>query len=297
MEEKQYLNLLQNVLVNGHYETARNGPTRSLFGSSMRFSLSNGTIPIITTKKMAWKTCLKELLWFIGGKTNNRLLKEQGVHIWDANASPEFKQSVGLDYYKEDLLGPIYGWQWRHFDAPYDHLEDEPSNQVDESISYKYKDQLQEIIQTLKNPATRTSRRMVMTAWNPNQLTKMVLPPCHMLCQFHVHNGNQLSCAMYQRSADLFLGKPFNIASYAFLTHLLAAHCGLEAYELICFDGNVHIYQPHIEAVKIQCQREPFPFPTLSIRKVCETIEEYTVDDFVVNHYQCHEPISAPLIA
>jgi thymidylate synthase len=289
MEEKQYLNLLQNVLVNGHDEETRNGPTRSLFGSSMRFSLSNGTIPILTTKKMAWKTCLKELLWFIGGNTDNRLLKEQGVHIWDANASSEFRQSVGLDDYQEDLLGPIYGWQWRHFDAPYDHLSEE--------MSKKYKDQLQEIIDTLKNPATRTSRRMVMTAWNPNQLKEMVLPPCHMLCQFHVHHGNQLSCAMYQRSADLFLGKPFNIASYAFLTHLLAAHCGLEAYELICFDGNVHLYEPHREAVETQCRREPYPFPTLSIRQVHETIEEYTVDDFIVNNYQCHEPISAKMIA
>lgn len=296
MEEKQYLNLMQNVLTNGHDEETRNGTTRSLFGSSMRFSLANGTIPILTTKKMAWKTCLKELLWFIGGNTNNRLLKEQGVHIWDANASREFMQSVGLDYYRDDLLGPIYGWQWRRFDAPYDHLKDEPSNQGDEP-SNQGKDQLQEIIDTLKKPATRTSRRMVMTAWNPNQLTKMVLPPCHVLCQFHVHNGNQLSCAMYQRSADLFLGKPFNIASYAFLTHLLAAHCGLEAYELICFDGNVHLYQPHINVVETQLKREPYPFPTLSIRRVCEKIEDYKVDDFVVNDYQCHEPLSASIIA
>jgi thymidylate synthase len=254
----------------------------------MRFDLTNGKIPILTTKKTAWKTCLKELLWFIRGETDNKLLQDQGVHIWDGNTTREFLDSRGLNY-REGLIGPGYGFQWRNFNAPYD-----PETG---SASEKGIDQLQQIIDALKDPAQRTSRRLVMTAWNPCQLNEMALPPCHILCQFNVHDGNKLSCSLYQRSCDVALGGSFNIASYSFLTHLLAKHCGLEAYEFVYFKGNCHIYEEHIDGLKLQITREPFPFPTVSIKELRENISDYTVDDFVLENYQHHEPIKFQMVA
>jgi thymidylate synthase len=291
-EECQYLNLLRTILENGYLEEGRNGKTKSVFGGSMRFSLKNGAIPILTTKKVAWKTCLKELLWFIRGETDNKILQRGNVHIWDGNSSKEFKKGVGLQHYTEGILGPIYGYQWRHFNAPYDvrtgNILDENQNGID---------QLQFIIDQLKNPETRNSRRLIMTAWNPCQLNKMVLPPCHVICQFNVHNGNKLSCAMYQRSVDVPVGSPFNIASYSFLTHLLAKHCGLEADEFIYFMGNCHIYEEHLEVIKEQIERVPFKFPILEIINKRENINDYIVDDFNVANYQCHEPIKMKMVA
>jgi len=281
-EEYKYLNIVQNVIENGNWEDSRNGRTKSVFGVNMTFSLKNNTIPILTTKKTAWKTCLKELLWFISGKTNNNILKNQGVHIWDDNASTEFLNKYGIYNYKDGELGPIYGHQWRHFNAKWNGDIDYTGQGID---------QLQYIIDQLKNPETRNSRRLVMTAWNPCQLNQMALPPCHLLCQFYVHNGNKLSCALYQRSADLCLGVPFNIASYSFLTHLIAKHCGLEAYEFKHFLGNCHIYEEHIEPFKTQLQREPYTFPTVSIKQVRENINLYNVDDFEINNYISHDPI------
>lgn len=254
----------------------------------MRFSLKEGKIPILTTKKVAWKICLKELLWFIRGNTDNTLLQKQGVHIWDANGSREFLNSRGLVERKENDLGPIYGFQWRHFNAKY--------RGCSEKYDGKGIDQLEEIIEALKNPETRTSRRLVMTAWNPCALHEMALPPCHILCQFNVHDGNKLSCCMYQRSSDEFLGSPFNIASYSFLTHLLAKHCGLEAHEFVYFIGNAHIYEQHIDAVKQQLQREPYDFPTVEITQQRENIDDYIVEDFVVSNYKSHEAIKGDLI-
>ncbi len=288
-EEYQYLNLIENILENGGWEEGRNGKTKSVFGQSMRFSLKDGKIPILTTKKTAWKTCLKELLWFIRGQTDNKILKEQGVHIWDANGSREFLDSRGLTDYQEDMLGPIYGYQWRHFNAEY--------NAIDGSASTEGVDQLQQIIDALKDPLTRTSRRLIMTAWNPEQLDQMALPPCHILCQFNVHDGNKLSCSMYQRSNDECCGTPFNIASYSFLTHLLAKHCGLEAYEFVYFKGNCHIYEEHIEGAKLQITREPFPFPTVAIKEIRENINDYQVEDFTINNYCSHEPIKFQMVA
>ena len=285
-EEYQYLNLLENILDNGHWEEGRNGKTKSIFGNSMRFSLKDGKIPILTTKKTAWKTCLKELLWFIRGETNNKILKEQGVHIWDANGSREFLDSRGLFNYEEDELGPIYGWQWRRFNLQYD----SPLNEG--GI-----DQLQQIIDALKDPKQHSSRRLIMTAWNPCQLVQMALPPCHILCQFNVYDGNKLSCMMVQRSADFFLGIPFNIASYSLLTHLLAKHCGLEACEFIHFMGNCHLYENAIDAAKLQITREPFEFPTLSIKQVRENINDYQVEDFEIHNYKSHEVIKVAMIA
>jgi thymidylate synthase len=289
-EEYQYLNLLENILKNGSWEQGRNGKTKSIFGASMRFSLKDGKIPILTTKKTAWKTCLKELLWFIRGETDNKLLKEQGVHIWDANGSRDFLDSRDLSDYEEDELGPIYGRQWRHFNAECD----DNGKRLDSSEGI---DQLQQIIDALKDPKQRTSRRLIMTAWNPCQLDLMALPPCHVLCQFNVHNGNKLSCSMYQRSVDTILGSPINIASYSFLTHLLAKHCGLEAYEFVYFMGNCHIYENAIEAAELQITREPFEFPTISIKQLRENINDYKVEDFELHNYKYHQAIKVAMIA
>ncbi len=290
-EEYQYLNLIENILENGSWEQGRNGRTKAIFGHSMRFSLANGKIPILTTKKTAWKTCLKELLWFIRGETDNKLLVDQGVHIWDGNSSREFLNSRNLSSNAEGILGPIYGFQWRNFNAPYSCANGELLDKENKGI-----DQLQQIIDQLKDPVQRTSRRLIMTAWNPCQLDEMALPPCHILCQFNVHDGNKLSCAMYQRSNDEACGTSFNIASYSFLTHLLAKHCGLEAHEFVYFKGNCHIYEEHIEGMKIQIERKPYPFPTVSIKEVKQNINDYQVDDFVVIGYQHHDPIKFQMV-
>ena len=302
-EEYQYLNLIENILENGFWEEGRNGKTKSIFGASMRFSLKDGKIPILTTKKTAWKTCLKELLWFIRGETDNKILKEQGVHIWDANGSREFLDSRGLKHYPEDILGPIYGYQWRFFNETYSPLRmckcgSDPLCICGHPGSFGDNiDQLQEIIDALKDPKQRTSRRLIMTAWNPCQLDQMALPPCHILCQFNVHDGNKLSCSMYQRSIDTILGQPFNIASYSFLTHLLAKHCGLEAYEFVYFMGNCHLYENAIDAATLQITRKPYPFPTVSIKQVRENINDYQVEDFEIHNYQYHPQIKVEMVA
>ena len=291
-EEQQYLNLIKNILDNGTWEEGRNGKTKSIFGNMMRFSLKDGKIPILTTKKTAWKTCLKELLWFIRGDTDNKLLQEQGVHIWDGNTTREFLDSRGLHHYREGLIGPGYGFQWRHFGGDYNSSAAGVQDGGRRGI-----DQLRQIINALKDPAQRTSRRLIMTAWNPLQLDEMALPPCHILCQFNVHDGNKLSCSMYQRSNDEACGTSFNIASYSFLTHLIAKHCGLEAYEFVYFKGNCHIYEEHVDGLKLQITREPYPFPTVSIKQVRENINDYCVDDFEIHNYQHHEPIKFQMVA
>ena len=288
-EENQYLNLLEDILSNNSEFVGRNGKTLSIYGSAMHFSLENNKIPLITTKKVAWTTCLKELLWFIKGDTNNKLLKEQNVHIWDANGSREFLDSQGLYNNNEDDLGPIYGFQWRHFNADYETCSSDYNN--------KGIDQLLDVIKTLKDPKLRNSRRMIISAWNPCQLTKMALPPCHIIMQFNVSNNNKLSCSMYQRSNDEACGTCFNIASYSFLTHLLAYHCDLEPYEFIYYKGNCHIYEEHIDTIKIQLQREPYEFPNLKIINKRENIEDYTVEDFVVSNYKHHDSLEYKMVA
>lgn len=275
-DENQYLNLIDDILENNEEFIGRNGSTLAVFGSAMHFSLENNTIPFLTTKKLAYKTCLKELLWFIKGDTSNKNLKAQNVNIWNSNGSREFLDSRGLTHYDEDDLGPIYGFQWRHFNAEY--------NDCNSDYSNKGVDQLKYIIEQLKNPETRNSRRLIMSAWNPCQLDQMALPPCHVMCQFNVIN-NKLSCSLYQRSGDVGLGVPFNIASYSILTHLIAHHVGLEAYEFIYYLGNAHIYDDHIEKLKIQKDVIPQEFPKLKINKKCENIEDYKVEDFIVENY------------
>ena len=286
-EEIQYLNLIKKILDNGFLEESRNGKTKSIFGEMMKFSLKDNKIPILTTKKLAWKTCIKELLWFISGETNNKILKDQGVHIWNANCSREFLDNRGLTNYDIDELGPCYGWQWRKFNKSYKY----------ENTNFNGIDQLQELIDVLKDPNKRNSRRLIMTAWNPCQLDEMALPPCHILCQFNVHDNNKLSCSLYQRSVDTMLGLPFNIASYSFLTHLLAKHCDLEAYEFIHFLGNIHIYEDHFDGAYEQINRQPYEFPTIEIKSIKNDINDYNVNDFVINNYNYHNPIKMKIIA
>ena len=287
-EEYQYLNLLNDILTDGSLERGRNGNVKVVIGSTMHFSLENNVIPILTTKKTAWKTCLKELLWFIKGQTSNKILNDQNVKIWNGNASKEFLESRGLGHYQDGDLGPLYGFQWRFFNAPYKTCDNDYSGQ---GI-----DQLQQVIDALKDPEKRSSRRLVVSAWNPCQINQMALPPCHILFQFNVIDGNKLSCSLYQRSNDEFLGIPFNIASYSFLTHLIAHHCGLEAYEFIHNGGNCHIYEEHIEQVKTQISRTPYEFPTLKILNKKENISDYTIDDFKLENYQHHARIKATMV-
>jgi len=290
IEETQYLQLIQTILDKGSDEMTRNGEVRSVFGYFMRFSLSDGTLPLLTTKQTAWKTCFKELMWFISGNTDNEILTKQNVHIWDANASREFLDSQGLIYLAENDLGPVYGHQWRHFNARY--------NNCHTDYTGKGIDQLANIIEALKDPAQRSSRRLVMSAWNPCQLSEMALPPCHVLVQFNVREGKYLSCSLYQRSGDVGLGVPFNIASYSFLTHILANHCGLIADEFVYCLGNAHIYKDHIDALKEQLNREPYDFPKIHIHTVRENIEDYVIDDITwVRPYKHHPVIKMKMVA
>ena len=285
---KTYLDLARHILENGTPKEDRTGTgTISIFGYQARYSLDR--FPLLTTKKVAWKTCLKELLWFIKGNTDNILLKNQNVTIWDGNGSREFLDQRGLFHLREHDLGPVYGHQWRHFNAPYTSCEADYTGQ---GI-----DQLNDIITQLKNPDTRNSRRLVMSAWNPCQLNEMALPPCHVLVQFNVINGDQLACSLYQRSGDVGLGVPFNIASYSFLTHLIAYHCGLKATEFIYYLGNCHIYDDHFDQVKEQLTRTPYEFPTLEILNKRENINDYVLEDFKISNYQHHPPIKAAMRA
>ena len=287
-KENQYTDLIKDLLESGSLVQGRNGNTLCSIGCGMHFSLENNSIPILTTKKVAVKTCLKELIWFISAHTNNQLLNDQKVHIWDLNGTREFLDSRGLTENKQNDLGPIYGHQWRHFNAQYKDCHTDYTNQG--------VDQLQKVIDDLKNPETRYSRRHIVCAWNPCQLDEMALPPCHVLFQFHVTQGNKLSCTLYQRSGDVGLGVPFNIFSYSALTHLIAKHCGLEPYEFVYFLGNAHIYEDHIDALKEQVKNEPYPFPTMTIKEVKENINDYEYTDFEIHDYVCHQKVKMSMV-
>lgn len=288
-EEEQYLNLIREILNTGTFENTRNGKCKTIFGNSMKFKLHDGTIPLLTTKKVAWKTCFKELIWFINGQTDNDILKKQNVNIWNGNGSKEFLESRNLPYQEGDL-GPVYGHQWRHFNAPYTDRHTDYSN--------KGIDQLQNIINDLKNSETQTSRRLVISAWNPQQIDEMALPPCHVLMQFHVREHKYLSCSLYQRSGDVGLGVPFNIASYSFLTHILAIHCDLVADTFVYFLGNAHIYEDHISSLETQLTNEPKPFPKIIIKNKHENINDYSIADLHwVTPYEHHKPIKMIMVA
>ena len=287
-EEYQYLNLIKDVINYGENEVGRNGSTRMIFGTTMEFSLKDNTIPILTSKKVAHKTCLRELLWFIKGSTDNKILQDQGVTIWNGNGSRDFLDSVGLVHYKENDLGPIYGFQWRHFNA---HYNDCYTDYTDKGI-----DQLAYIIECLKDPLKRSSRRLIISAWNPCQLPKMVLPPCHVLMQFNVRAGKYLSCSLYQRSGDIGLGVPFNIASYSFLTHLLAHHCDLIPEKFVYNLGNAHIYENHLPVLEKQTDNKPYKFPKVKIDNKYSNIEDYKISDFAIEDYQSHDKIKMDMI-
>lgn len=288
--EYNYLNQLRNVLENGKIRETRNSKTLSIFGINMDFDISK-TIPLLTTKKIYWKGIINELLWFLKGQTNNKYLQDNKVYIWNGNSSREFLDSRNLEHLKEGDCGPIYGFQWRHFNAKY----------VDCNSDYTSKgiDQFQNVINTINTDPM--SRRMIISAWNPCQLDEMCLPPCHVLYQFYVSinsDGDKcLSCSMYQRSGDMFLGVPFNIASTATLTYIIANITNCKPDKITIKIGDAHIYESHIDAVNKQLSREPTYFPTLEIKNKSKNIEDYIVDDFIINDYNCQSAIKAPMVA
>jgi len=281
-EENQYLNLINDIIEENNIVSGRNGNVLTTIGAVMHFDLTNMTIPIFTTKKVAWKTCAKELFWFIKGSTNNEVLNNQNVKIWNENASREFLDSRGLSNLKENDLGPVYGHQWRHFNAEYNDCN---TNYLGKGI-----DQLQYLIDCLKDPKERYSRRLIMSAWNPCQIDQMALPPCHVLLHLNVVD-NKLSGILYQRSGDLGLGVPFNIMSYSLLIHILGQHCGLEVKEFIYYLGNAHIYDDHVECLREQLKNKPHQFPKLKILNKYENIEDYSLNDLEIIDYKSHDTI------
>ena len=242
-----------------------------------------------TTKKLAWKTVIKELLWFLSGSTDNKKLTEQNVKIWNGNATREYMDSVGFTEREVDDLGPIYGFQWLHFNADY---KDHKTNYDNQGTN-----QIESVLHLLKNDPM--SRRIILSSWNPAQLHLMNLPPCHMMAQFYVSKNQELSCQMYQRSADVGLGLPFNIASYAVLTYILAKLTNMKPKKLIIIIGDAHIYNNHEESLKKQLERKPFDFPKLVINpdKEFNKIEDFVIDDFLVDNYIYHEGIVMDMIA
>jgi len=290
-EEQSYLNLLQNILDNGNTKEDRTGVgTKSIFGTNLRFSLKDNKIPLLTTKKVYLKGIVEELLFFLRGDTNTKLLEEKGVNIWKGNTTREFLDKKGLTYLPEGNMGLGYGHQWRSFNGYGKNLIDNTKFENDPGI-----DQVSQVINTLKtNP---NDRRIIISAWNPSQLDQMALPPCHVLAQFYVNN-NKLSCQWYQRSIDSLLGFGFNVASYAILTKILAQTVGMEAEEVVFCGGDTHIYLNHIEQVKLQISREPYEFPTLKINKKLSTIkdiEELQFSNFELSNYKCHPAIKAEM--
>ena len=235
---------------------------------------------LLTTKSVFWRGVAEELLWFLSGDTSAATLQEKGIKIWDGNSSREYLDSIGLTEREEGDLGPVYGWQWRHFGAEY---KDRHTDYTGQGV-----DQLADVVNKIKNKPN--DRRIIMSAWNPKDLPKMALPPCHMFAQFYVANG-ELSCQMYQRSADLGLGVPFNIASYALLTCLLAHVCGLKRGDFVHCIGDAHVYLNHVDALREQLQREPRPFPTLHISDEVTSVEQCTFSDLKVEGYQPHKKI------
>lgn len=294
IEEKNYLALLDNILQNGSERKDRTGVgTKGIFGTQLRFSLENNKVPMLTTKKMFSKGVIEELLFFLRGDTDTNKLEAKGVNIWKGNTTREFLDKRGLTYLSDGYMGKGYGFQWRNFGGYIDQVDTGDCNY--HLINIKGVDQLTQVINTLKtNP---TDRRIIMSAWNPQQLPEMALPPCHMMVQFYVDNG-KLSAQFYMRSIDTFLGLPFNILSYAVLTRIVAQTVGLEAKELVFVGGDTHIYLNHLPQVTEQISREPYPFPTMKINKKLETVEDIEsleLRDFVFEGYQSHPGIKAEM--
>ena len=259
---KQYLDYLRHVLDNGVEKNDRTGTgTISTFGYQMRFSLQDG-FPVVTTKKIHLRSIIHELLWFLSGETSTRYLNENGVTIWDEWADPDGN------------LSGIYGKQWRRW----------------ETADGRTVDQISRVIEEIKTDPD--SRRLIVSAWNVGELDTMALPPCHLLFQFYVAEG-KLSCQMYQRSVDSFLGLPFNITCYSLLTHMVAQQCDLEVRDFVWVGGDCHIYSNHLEQVKLQLTREPYPLPELRINRRPPSILDYQFDDFEIAKYQSHSKIQA----
>lgn len=288
--ELQYLDLLARVLDKGDERLDRTGVgTRSLFGELLRFDLSTGEVPVLTTKRVYWKTAVKEMLWFISGGTNIRQLLEENVRIWSDWPLANYRKATGdrisqVDF--EDMilsdggfaerwgeLGPVYGKQWRKW--------------VD--AEGREHDQVTSLIETLKNDPA--SRRMLFHAWNVGELDKMALPPCHMVYQFHVNSRRELSCIIFQRSCDLFLGAAFNFVGGAALLHMLAQQADLTPGEIVWVGGDVHIYLNHLEQVREQISRPPRPFPTMKLVRRAASIDDYRIEDFEVSGYDPHPMI------
>jgi dihydrofolate reductase/thymidylate synthase len=297
LDETGYLNLLKKILEEDKEgRETRNGKTFSVFGPELQFDLSNDTLPLLTTRKMFLRGIFEELIFFFRGETNSKLLEEKGVNIWKGNTSKEFLQSRNLNY-PEGYMGPMYGFQWRHFGAEYQVNDQQKSSQE----GY---DQLYALIQSLTMDPH--SRRHLLTTYHPGAVEQSVLAPCHgIVVQFYVQNGN-LDCKMYQRSCDTVLGEPFNITSYALMTHLIAWICGFRARKLIISLGDAHIYEQHVEGVKEQLTREPFPFPQLKIKKNLESktleerirfLEDLKFEDLEVIGYQSHPTIKFQMVA
>jgi len=279
--DEPYLELLNKVLQDGVQKNDRTGTgTRSIFGYQMRFNLNEMSIPLLTTKKMFTKGVIHEILWYLGGQTNIKYLNDNDIHIWDAWAD------------KDGDLGPVYGAQWRRWPkfkhTSLDYMQDPPNcYAVFDEI-----DQIEDVIRKLKhNP---TDRRMIVNAWNVGQLDEMKLPPCHLMFQFWAHNG-KLSCQLYQRSADVFLGVPFNIVQYSILTHMIAHVTGMKAAEFVWTGGDVHLYNNHVDQANEQLTREPYPSPTLRLNRYVRDINSFQYDDFQIVNYDSHPSIKAPV--
>ena len=280
-----YLALVRDVLSKGVPRADRTGVgTLSTFGSVMRFGLAGGALPLLTTKRVFWRGVVEELLWFMSGSTDARVLASKGVHIWDGNSSREFLDGRGLAHRQVGDLGPVYGFQWRHFGAAY----------TDFGADYRGQgvDQLAAVVAALR--ANPTDRRIVLTAWNPVDLAKMALPPCHMFAQFYAQDG-ALSCLMYQRSADVGLGVPFNIASYGLLTHMVAHVTGLAPKELVYVTGDTHIYSTHVEALRGQLQRAPRAGPKLALDPAVLELDDFATEHIVLTGYDPHPALPMPM--
>jgi thymidylate synthase len=273
--EQQYLNLIKTILENGETRPDRTGVgTRSVFGAQLRCCLATEGFPLLTTKRVFFRGVVEELLWFLRGQTDSKILETKGVAIWKGNTTREFLDARGLTELEEGDAGTNYSFQWRHFNASYKGSDKDYTGQGVDQIAW--------LLHEIKtNPS---SRRLVLSAWNPCQLEQTVLPPCHVLCQFYVSIDKKLSCHMYQRSCDVALGLPFNMASYALLTHLIALECGLEVGDLIISLGDAHIYLNHIEGVTEQLTRTPREFPKLAI-KDHRPLEGYEFSDFTLVNY------------
>lgn len=278
--EYNYLDAVQLVLTYGVRKSNRTGiDTLAYFATQARYNIRD-EFPLLTTKRVFWRGVAEELLWIISGSTNSKDLSDKNVKIWDANGSKEFLKGVGLGHRREGDLGPVYGHQWRHFGAEYDNMNTDYTG--------RGVDQLKDVIDKIKN--NPDDRRIIMSAWNPNDLKKTALPPCHMLVQFYVANG-ELSCFMHQRSADMGLGVPFNVASYSLLTYMIAHVTGLKPGDFVHSTGDTHIYVNHIEPLKKQLERKPRPFPKLVIKRDVKDIDDFKFEDFEIVGYNPHPKI------